>query len=904
MWKLSTPSRFRDCTIALLIAFAAFLVFNANGRLISAGDTYAARFLPFSLLRNHTALLDPIERSVAMGRVPPAAIGEDGSAYWILRGRHGQLISKYPLVVPLVVTPLYIPAAVYLESIEWDPHIYDKVARVMEKLCAALITAASVGLLFLLLRRRASLRLSLFLSVVYAFGTTTWVISSQALWSHGCGELLITATMLLITGRCTVGRVAAAGFLCALIAANRPPDGVLAVALGLSGLLWAGRRWVWFIAFGAIPVVLILAYNLGVVGHIAGAYALRIHDSDFNDDIAAGLAGLLFSPTRGLFVFSPFLLFVPCFILCAIRDRSNRTLTVALCTAIVVQLLVYAHVDWRQGVSWGPRWLTDIVPLLIWMLPPILQKLSRPGLTVFGVACAVSIAVQAVGAFWYTGAVDSALLTTKGKDRMRPMWDFRNAAFVAELRHPPAAADLLRDLQGNIDLVELVEQVVQDDSDGAQIVRQLDVAGWALFDLRSPKDVAVLLDGQEVAGTSQFFERPDVVKTLGQKNHAGWRLRIPAEQLTPGFHRLSVLARADSGGEVRVLRDRSFVVPFQQLLDPHERLLKYAAGQAIERIKHSQQPGGYWLTTFTRSAHFEKPTLELNTYLNAVMLDVLKPFTDDLRLQESLQKTRKFLSTQIEPDGLVRYHGRPEATTIGVLGCAITPDSDDTALAWRMAPLENREDLQKALRVMRSFRTPDGLYRTWLAQRRDYQCLDPGKESNPADIGIQMHIHMLLAQQDAAGAKQLCEALMRRVNDDSVWVYYSGAPLIIILRLSELHREGCPLVFAQERLKPPEPEQEIWSRMALLLTEIESGASKPESRAEAQQLLRDVASNGFSKAFTNPPLLYHNDMTGTVRRFYWSEVLGYALWLRLYRALSATKDSTATVSAALPDAHR
>jgi len=31
----------------------------------------------------------------------------------------------------------------------------------------------------------------------------------------------------------------------------------------------------------------------------------------------------------------------------------------------------------------------------------------------------------------------------------------------------------------------------------------------------------------------------------------------------------------------------------------------------------------------------------------------------------------------------------------------------------------------------------------------------------------------------------------------------------------------------------------------------------------------------------NPPLLYHNDLTATVPRYYWSEDVGYALWLRL-----------------------
>jgi hypothetical protein len=36
-----------------------------------------------------------------------------------------------------------------------------------------------------------------------------------------------------------------------------------------------------------------------------------------------------------------------------------------------------------------------------------------------------------------------------------------------------------------------------------------------------------------------------------------------------------------------------------------------------------------------------------------------------------------------------------------------------------------------------------------------------------------------------------------------------------------------------------------------------------------------------------PPLLYHNDLSASVKRFYWSEDVGYALWLRLYEAAYA-----------------
>jgi hypothetical protein len=878
------PAKFsrHDVLIAFLLAIVSLWIYNANGRLISAADTYAARYLPVSILRNHSILLDPIVSSVTQGRTPPAARGEDGTAFWIMRGRDGHLVSKYPLVVPIVVAPLYLPAVRYLDSVAWDPHISDKVARIMEKLCASLIAATSVALLYLLLRRRSSHRAAVLLSLVYAFGTTTWVISSQALWMHGLAQLLIVATMWLITGPCTPFRVAMAGFLCALIAANRPPDAILAAALGVCGLRWAGQRWALFVVSGAVPVILTMTYNLGTVGHVAGAYALSVHPSDFNDDVIAGVAGLLVSPTRGLFVFSPFLLFVPCLLLHALRERSARGLTLALCAAMVVQVVGYAMVDWRQGIAWGPRWLTDMLPLLVWMLPPIVTALPRAGRVLFGASCVLSIAIQAVGAFGYTGAIDTALLTAKTDDRMRPMWDIRNAAFIAELNHPRAPADLFMDLRGNVDLIDTVDVVIHDAVAGDRIERQLDVAGWALVDSRSPKDIAVLIDGREAAGTSRFFERPDVVQTLGEKSPAGWRLSFPVGHLKPGTHVMAILVRADPGGEARLLRERSFDLPADDAADPVDRLLDHAARLAVERIAQGQQAPGHWLTSFTGDIRFEKPHSELNTYLNAIMLDVVGPIAPAAQMQEMLARARSFLASQIEANGLVRYHGRPDAPTIGVLGCAITPDSDDTALVWRVAPGDSQAKLAMALRTIGQFRTSDGLYRTWLAQRADYQCLDPGVDPNPADIGIQMHLYMLLAQQDPAAAHSLCEALMRRTDDSRLWVYYADAPPMVILRLADLHRAGCALQLPPSRLQTAVPGQDMWVRAASLVQQMDSTTRSPTVNADAIRLLREIAANRFSAVASNPPLLYHNDKTATVQRYYWSQDVGYALWLRLY----------------------
>ena len=139
----------------------------------------------------------------------------------------------------------------------------------------------------------------------------------------------------------------------------------------------------------------------------------------------------------------------------------------------------------------------------------------------------------------------------------------------------------------------------------------------------------------------------------------------------------------------------------------------------------------------------------------------------------------------------MRYHGLPDAPGIGTLGCAITPDTDDTALVWRLAPGSDRSRLTAALATIDRYRTPEGLYRSWLAPREAYQCLDPGSDPNPADIAIQMHLLLLLAEVRPPAGRALCEALRPVVDEDRVWVYYRKTPLIPILRLTDLRRAGC-----------------------------------------------------------------------------------------------------------------
>ena len=911
--------RHRDLRTSLLLGLVCLLVYNANLRSISSGDTYPARYLPFGIWRYGSLLLDPIASTTAQGRPNP---------YWIVKGRGGHAISLYPVVLPVLVAPLYLPAVGYLDARGWTELRLDRTARVMEKLTASLLAASSAALLYLLLRRRAKPRDALLLTVAFAFGTTTWVISSQALWQHGLAELLMVGTLLLLTGPYTPSRALAAGLLCGLIAANRPPDAILAAALGLYGLWWARPRdrivhtlpaaapaaappvawsgtpgrpetgrpaasgWIGLLllaAGAALPLGLVLAYNLVVAGSIAGGYGLPGKVTFFQHPLLAGIAGQLFSPTRGLFVFSPFLLFL-LFLPLRLREgpgvsgararTRGLTLTRTLGIAVALQVLLYAKTDWRLGFSWGPRALTDLLPLLLWMLPPVVAALGAAGRIVFALLCCAAIAIQAVGAFWYTGTSDHAIFAVAaGPGQMKAAWDLRNTPFIAELRHARAPGDLAVEVRGYLDSVSAGGREV----DAVTLGQEILVAGWALADDHAPRRVVVLLDGEQAGTTSSFLGRPDVSSTLHQASPSGWSITVATGALTPGEHLLAAAAQTSYYGEVHVLGSRWILVRAATPRAPgRSDDLAGAARRAAAVLAERQQPAGYWLTSYTGAPRFAEPRREMNTFLTAMIIDLLAPVATAGGLGEDLERARRHLAGQIEASGLVRYHGRPDSPTIPALGCVITPDADDTALAWRLAAGGERARLPAALAVLERYRTRDGLYRTWLAPRDRYQCIDPGRDPNPADVGIQMHVLLLLAQVDPPAARALCGALGRAVAEDRVWVYYQVAPLVPMLRQADLRQAGCPLRLPTSRLRTRVPGQEVWvAAVGQLQRFLDPGLPAPAAAATLT-LLQTLAADDFSLVRRSPPLLYHNDLTASTPRFYWSEDFGYALWLRLY----------------------
>jgi hypothetical protein len=438
-----------DVRLAAILALCAFLIYNANLRPISAGDCFPARFLPFAILEHGSLYLDSVLEATGQGHPAP---------YWIIASRDDRRASMYPVVTPLLVTPVYIPAWLYVKYRGWTQQRLSDLGAPMEKLAASLVASCTAGLLFLVLRRRMSRRKALLLAAAFALGTNTWMTGSQGLWQHGTGELFATLALLAMTVGSAASppswsRIALAGFLTGLLPANRPPDLALAAGFGIYALFWARKRAPVFVLAAAVPAALTLLYNHWMFNNLSGGYGVigAAQASFFQGSMLVGIAGLLVSPGKGLFVFSPFLLFLPVLFRRTLaatpesppEERSHRTLTLCLAGAVILQILLYARADWRAGFSWGPRFLTDMLPLLIWMLAPIVESLTQRPRRLFVAAVLFSVLVQAVGAFYYQGRSDILIYQGPGNPALLA-WRPSHTPFWAELENGLAPMEFLR----------------------------------------------------------------------------------------------------------------------------------------------------------------------------------------------------------------------------------------------------------------------------------------------------------------------------------------------------------------------------------------------------------------------------------------------------------------------------
>jgi hypothetical protein len=117
----------------------ATVVYDLNWRFIGSLDSMGSRLLPIAFLTTGHTHLDQFDAVLPSGPL---------ERYWVARSRAGHLVPVYPVVVPTLALPLFVPAALVLESGRLTPSEFMLFAELTERVAASLIAAASAAVMF------------------------------------------------------------------------------------------------------------------------------------------------------------------------------------------------------------------------------------------------------------------------------------------------------------------------------------------------------------------------------------------------------------------------------------------------------------------------------------------------------------------------------------------------------------------------------------------------------------------------------------------------------------------------------------------------------------------------------------------------------------------------------------
>lgn len=415
----------------------------ANGRLLPpAGDDVPNRLIPFSILGYGTLTLDPFREQV-----------NADPAHYYVEERRSSLVSLYPLGAAVVALPVYVPCYAWLRarghgSAAW----LFAASKLAGKLAAATIAAACAALLFLMLRRRVSAATAAAITLTFGLGSGMWVIASQQLWQHGPGVLCILLGMWFLTlpgspaaadaatadaaAAPRAGWAAAAGFALGMAFAVRPQNVFFLAAGGAYLLLRGGdpgrrrRSVLGFVLGSAPPVAATLAYSLYNFGTVLGGYSRFV--PHLQPQVAlGGMAGLLLSPNRGLLVFSPAALLGLWGMAAALRHWRQELLLASFSAAAVMYVLLHASTTtWAGGGSFGPRYLTEALPILALAAGLVVPALPRWGKASALLLVLASVLVEIDGAVCYPASNWHARTAAYPE----ASWDFRHPMLLEDLR--------------------------------------------------------------------------------------------------------------------------------------------------------------------------------------------------------------------------------------------------------------------------------------------------------------------------------------------------------------------------------------------------------------------------------------------------------------------------------------
>jgi len=414
------PNRWGERGVAGGVFLIMLLAYNANGREIGSYDSRPTALAARELLLRGTLALNHV-----VGATP-----EYANRWGFILAKDGRYRSIYSPVPALATAALTWPF--------WRTGLIDINAplapSLVAKATASTVVSVAVMLAFMTARRWLPRSRAVLLAVGLGLGTGLWSSASQTLWQTESAVLGLSIAVFVFTRQPGPDRAAALvalGLGLALAGTARPQLAPVIVVL-LAGV-WYRRGAKPAAVVGAVVVACALPLMMANwlwFGHVLGALPLL---TDVNSSIhetgpsfsfrPQGFLGQLISPSRGLLIFSPVVLVA----LPGVRPSlaAGWRSAVPWCgAAVLAQYILYGSYSvWWGGHTYGPRYLLDVLPLLV---PLAAVAMAVPRRTkAWSVAGAAllswSIVTAATGAFCYPNDAWNSDPTDVDRDHAR-LW--------------------------------------------------------------------------------------------------------------------------------------------------------------------------------------------------------------------------------------------------------------------------------------------------------------------------------------------------------------------------------------------------------------------------------------------------------------------------------------------------
>ncbi len=265
----------------------------------------------------------------------------------------------------------------------------------VESICGSTYTALTGVIIFYIGRYLGLLTItrSIVLALIFSFCTCAYSVTSKLLWMHGPSMFFLIFTFfLLIIGKTKEHIIQYASIPLAISYIIRPTNSISIVIFSLYILIYHRKYFLKFSLYGIIIASFFFLNNFYIYGSILPTY-FRGNRLVFNFDLFfTALLGNLISPSRGLFFWSPFFLFIFIGVYLKVKEKNLEPIEKLLLVLISLHwIFISLFPHWWAGHSIGYRFFSDMIPFLMIFIIPVMKNIFRPKKKLLTVCFMVSI---------------------------------------------------------------------------------------------------------------------------------------------------------------------------------------------------------------------------------------------------------------------------------------------------------------------------------------------------------------------------------------------------------------------------------------------------------------------------------------------------------------------------------